>query len=109
MDVSRRQFLAAAGLATAAAALPSRLLAEVQRRTPPMPALSHWSDVRGMFALEPGYLHFTSFFLVSHPRPVREAIDAMRATLDANPLLAIEKRVLTEDATGVIRTVTTAA
>lgn len=109
MEVSRRQFLTTAGLATAAAAFPSRLLAEVQKRTPPMPDLSRWSDVRAMFPLAPDMLHFTSFFLVSHPRPVREAIEAMRATLDANPLLAIEKRVLTEDATGVIKTVTTAA
>jgi selenocysteine lyase/cysteine desulfurase len=96
MDISRRRFLATAGLATAAAAFPGRLVAEVRRRTPPLPDLARWSDVRALFPLAPGLLHFTSFYLVSHPRPVRDAIDAFRAAIDANPLLTIEHRMFTE-------------
>ncbi len=93
MDVSRRRFLATAGLVTAAAAVPGRLLAELEKRTPPLPDLSRWSDVKAMFSLAPGLLHFSSFFIVSHPRPVREAIDAYRAVIDANPLIELESRM----------------
>ena len=90
MELTRRRFLATAALASAAAAFPAWLLAEVQKRTPPLPDLSRWSDVRALFPLAPGLLHFTSFYLVSHPRPVRDAIEAFRATIDADPLHAIE-------------------
>ena len=90
MDISRRRFLATAGLATGAAAFPGWLLAEVRKRTPPLPDLSRWPDVRALFPLAPGLMHFASFYLVSHPRPVREAIEGFRAAIDANPLHAVE-------------------
>ncbi len=45
-----------------------------------------WEAVRGEFLLEPGWIHLASFFLVSHPRPVREAIERYRRRLDENPL-----------------------
>lgn len=49
-----------------------------------------WAAVRGLFDLDPGLIHMSSFFLVSHPRPVREAIERWRRRLDANPM-AIEE------------------
>jgi selenocysteine lyase/cysteine desulfurase len=45
-----------------------------------------WQSVRAEFNLAPGLLHFSQFFLVSHPRPVREAVEHYRRLLDANPV-----------------------
>ncbi|MFP3941360.1 MAG: aminotransferase class V-fold PLP-dependent enzyme [Thermoanaerobaculia bacterium] len=45
-----------------------------------------WAAVRGEFRLAPDWIHLGSFFLVSHPRPVREAIAEYRRRLDENPL-----------------------
>ena len=89
MAVSRRGFLASGGAALAAALAPGRLLAALEKSAPPAP-VSQWSDVRAQFALAPGYLHFASFFLASHPRPVRAAIDGFRKVLDENPFLTVE-------------------
>jgi selenocysteine lyase/cysteine desulfurase len=90
MDLGRRQFLVTGGLLAATALAPSRLLAAVERHTPPMPDLSRWPDVRAQFSLVPGLLHFSSFYLASHPRPVRDAVDAFRRALDENPLHTVE-------------------
>lgn len=49
-----------------------------------------WSAVRDEFALDPTWIHLSSFFLVSHPRPVRAAIEGWRQRLDRNPLLLEE-------------------
>ena len=49
-----------------------------------------WSAVRAEFDLAPGWLHLSQFFLVSHPRPVRDSIERYRRLLDANPLLTVE-------------------
>lgn len=45
-----------------------------------------WAAVRGEFLLDPEWIHLASFYLVSHPRPVREAIERYRRRLDENPL-----------------------
>ena len=34
-----------------------------------------WATVRAQFDLAPGCVHFSQFFLASHPLPVREAIE----------------------------------
>ena len=109
MDISRRRFLATAGFATAVSAVPGRLLAEIEKRTPPLPDLTRWSDVRALFPLAPGLMHFSSFFFVSHPRPVREAIDAYRAAIDANPLLAVERRLFDPNESSILEEVYKAA
>lgn len=49
-----------------------------------------WELVRREFPLSPDYVHLSQFFMVSHPRPVREAIERYRRAIDANPFLAIE-------------------
>lgn len=49
-----------------------------------------WTAVRDEFALDPSWIHLSSFFLVSHPRPVRAAIDAWRRRIDSDPLLLEE-------------------
>ena len=90
MQLDRRGFLALGSAALAAGALPSPLLAAVQKRTPTPDDLSDWKSVRAQFALKPGQLHFSSFYLASHPKPVREAIEAYRRSLDEEPYLFTE-------------------
>jgi selenocysteine lyase/cysteine desulfurase len=45
-----------------------------------------WTAVRRLFDLHPDWTHLASFYLVSHPKPVRDAIDAYRRRIDENPM-----------------------
>ncbi len=47
-----------------------------------------WESVRAQFELDPKLVHMAGFFLASHPRSVRQAIEAHRARLDVNPVRA---------------------
>lgn len=49
-----------------------------------------WSWVRSQFDVTPDYLHLSQFFITSHPRPVRDAIERHRRALDINPFLTLE-------------------
>ena len=89
---SRRQFLLRGAAATAAALAPDLLLAAARKQTPPAPDLSSWNAVRAQFDLAPGWIHLSSFYIASHPKPVREAIEGFRRALDANPYLEVEHR-----------------
>src|SRR5262249_18003143 len=51
-----------------------------------------WSTVRAQFDLAPGWVHLSSFFFASHPKPVRDAIAAYRRAIDANPYMEVERR-----------------
>jgi len=96
MALSRRRFLStvAAGVAGGAAIpLLPRLRAEDDGAGTAAPArlvdaegVVDWAAVRGEFLLDPDWIHLGSFYLVSHPRPVREAIERYRRLLDENPL-----------------------
>jgi len=85
MSLDRRSFLARASFTAAATGL-------VSGRGTPAAALTttdgavDWTEVRGLFNLAPDWIHLASFFLVSHPKPVRESIDEYRRRLDANPM-----------------------
>jgi hypothetical protein len=85
MALDRRTFLARAGLSAAASGL-------VSRSSPAATALFSaagdldWTAVRALFNLSPDWIHLACFYLVSHPKPVREAIDEYRRRLDANPM-----------------------
>ena len=90
MFISRRQLLAStawSALAGAASARRSFAQAEVSETADDF---TDWAWVRGQFDLAPDYLHFSQFFIVSHPRPVREAIDRFRRAIDSNPFLTVE-------------------
>jgi len=89
---SRREFLVRGAAAAAAALAPDRLLAAVREQTPKAPDLSSWAQVRAQFDLAPDWSHLSSFYISSHPRPVRDAIDAFRRAIDANPYLEVEHR-----------------
>jgi len=88
MTVNRRDFVATVGLsllggATAQSAAP-------QAAEPAAESYSDWSQVRAQFDLAPDLLHFSQFYLVSHPRPVRQSIERYRRMLDANPFITVE-------------------
>ena len=109
MDVSRRTFLATAGAAAAAALAPDRLLAAVQKHTPPAADLSSWAAVKSQFPLARDKAHFAGFFLTSHPKPVSDAIQAYRKALDESPYLEIERRLPISDVDSVTTEICRAA
>jgi len=90
MTLNRRDFVASVGwsflASTAARAAASK---------PAAPAAaadySDWARVRAEFDLSPEWLHFSQFYIVSHPRPVRAAIERYRHMLDANPFTTVEQ------------------
>ena len=53
-----------------------------------------WQAVRGEFALDPNLVHMTGFFLASHPRVVREALEEHRRAFDDNPVHYLEENVV---------------
>lgn len=98
MPLTRRQFLKTPLALAATASIPGSLLAAVAAQTPPLPDLSDWAAVRAQFALDPAYAHFASFFISSHPAPVREALEGYRRAIDRNPFLVVERAMFEDDA-----------
>lgn len=106
--LSRRRFLAVPAALGAAALLPGDFAVALAKETPAMPDLSDWAKVRAQFALDPGWMHFASFFIASHPAPVREAIDGWRRTMDRNPFQVIEQGMFEDEAHNIPLQVRTA-
>lgn len=98
MTLTRRGFLVAPAALAATALLPTGLLAAVAAETPPLPDLSNWQAIRAQFALDKSYSHFASFFIASHPTPVRNAIEGYRRAIDRNPFHVIEQGLFEDDA-----------
>jgi isopenicillin-N epimerase len=90
MKLSRRNFLTAAGLSIAANAFHAKSTFAQQKES-----RDDWSAVREQFDLGREYIHLSSFFLTSHPRPVREAIERYRKELDRNPFHVVEHGLFT--------------
>ena len=83
----RRDFLVRTGQTIGAVALASALrTAEALTCKQTSSDSPGWEEVRGNFNLAPGLVHMAGFFLASHPKPVRDAIEAYRRALDANPI-----------------------
>jgi isopenicillin-N epimerase len=93
MSINRRHFLINTSLAAVAGTL-SAVGQNRSKKSPPAAGaadLQSWEAVRGEFdRLAPDYIHLSSFFLVSHPRPVREAIERHRRAIDENPFVYLE-------------------
>ncbi|HYV17762.1 MAG TPA: aminotransferase class V-fold PLP-dependent enzyme [Verrucomicrobiae bacterium] len=116
MAVSRRQFLGssltATGLSFAGASLSQ---AAAEHHTPevhkPAPAVNpqDWGWVRSQFRLDPNYAHLSNFYIVSHPQPVRDAIDRYRRGLDENPFLFLEQHMFEKEEDMLWKRVTAAA
>lgn len=84
MTLSRRAFMGAAA-ASAAVLRPRPVFA-----APAVQSEPDWGWVRAQFDLDPEWMHFSSFFLASHPRPVRREIDRIREEIDRNPFAFVE-------------------
>jgi selenocysteine lyase/cysteine desulfurase len=91
MPLDRRRFLLATGLSMAGSAF-ARPASAASPDPPAKPAASplDWGWVRDQFELRRDLLHFATFYLVSHPRPVRDAIEALRRDLDENAFEVVE-------------------
>jgi isopenicillin-N epimerase len=88
----RRTFIGALGAGGLAAC--ARGAASPGSTTTPTPS-SSWAEVKAEFpALAKDLVHMSGFFLASHPRPVRAALEAHRAGLDENPLEYLEEHVV---------------
>ena len=86
--MDRRGFLVRSGLALAAWQLAEADVWAAKNRPG---AKRGWGDIRKEFNLDPTYLHFGLLYLTSHPRAVREAIDAHRTALDGNPVRYLQE------------------
>ena len=94
MTLDRRRLLLSAAAGGAATLLPwPAAQAESGAAAPaaPRPLVGadgavDWPAVRAEFDLAPDWLHFGTFYLVSHPRQVREAVARYARELDGNPL-----------------------
>ena len=84
----RRTFLKQAGLL--AASLPLLQTSDLALAATAPAGADKWQALRRQFDLDPNYLHFANFLLTSHPRPVQQAIDALRARFNANPGEAVD-------------------
>jgi isopenicillin-N epimerase len=93
MPITRRNFLVSGSLSLAAGALSPLLVQAGKTKASATADLKDWESVRRQFDLAPDYIHLALFFLASHPRPVREAIEQYRAKIDANPLLSVDSAV----------------
>jgi len=92
MAVDRRRFLQAAGLSVAGGALSPPALSPLpwQPVARAAGAERDWAWVRDQFDASREWKHFASFYIASHPRPVREAIEALRREIDRNPYAVVE-------------------
>lgn len=100
MSINRRQFLATTALSAFAGSAGAQ--AEAPQNARPAERLDEWPAVRRQFDLSPEFLHFSQFYIVSHPRPVREAIEHYRRTLDANPFVTLERGMFESNATNML-------
>ena len=97
--LSRRRFLVTSSLSAAAGLALPHVGAQVvrpTRQTTTSELASDWKAVREQFDLDPAWIHASLFFIASHPRPVRAAIEKYRAAMDANPLEAVEHGMFAE-------------
>jgi len=108
VSLSRRRLIVSGTLAAAGSALaPAVTLAERLRPDLSLPPkLDNWQTVREQFDLAPEYIHLGLFFLTSHPRPVRTAIENLRRRLDQNPFLTVERGMFEDNRPKFYETVT---
>jgi isopenicillin-N epimerase len=94
--LARREFLSRLTLAAGVAATGCHMgdsSGEPLAGTPV--ALASWTDrwsaFREQFTLSPDYVHMSALLIVSHPAPVREAIEEYRREIDENPVLTLRE------------------
>ena len=89
--MDRRQFLTTAAVGGAAAFGGAYALAGQASELPSADA--SWAEIKRQFDIAPGIVQMSSFYLASHPKPVREAIERHRRGLDRESHGYIEQNV----------------
>jgi selenocysteine lyase/cysteine desulfurase len=90
MSLSRRDFVATVGLSLAGTMAARSAAANEGVAVPAVDGNSDWDAVRAQFNLAPDWMHFSQFFIVSHPKPVRDAIERYRNMIDRQPFETVE-------------------
>jgi isopenicillin-N epimerase len=90
MSLSRRDFVATVGLSLVAGAASRTAAANEPVAVPGVDGNSDWAAIRAQFDLAPDWLHFSQFYIVSHPKPVRDAIARYARMLDSHPFTTVE-------------------
>jgi selenocysteine lyase/cysteine desulfurase len=90
MTLSRRDFVTTVGLTLAGTLTARTAAANEAVAVPAVDSSSDWAAVRAQFDLAPDWMHFSQFYIVSHPKPVRDAIERYRAMLDTHPFTTVE-------------------
>src|SRR5687767_4974833 len=90
MTLNRRDFVASVGLSLVGSAASRATAAAERAAAAAVNASSDWAAVRAQLDLSPDWLHFSQFYIVSHPKPVRQAIERYRRMLDVHPFSAVE-------------------
>ena len=88
--LNRRDFVATVGLSLVAGAASRAAAANEPVAVPAIDSSSDWAAVRAQFDLAPDWMHFSQFYIVSHPKPVRDAIERFRGMLDTQPFATVE-------------------
>jgi selenocysteine lyase/cysteine desulfurase len=90
MTLNRRDFVATVGLSLVGGAAARAAAANEPAAVPSLDSGSDWAAVRAQFDLAPDWMHFSQFYIVSHPKPVRDAIERFRRQLDVHPFSTVE-------------------
>ncbi len=91
MTLNRRDFVASVGFSLVGSAAARTAAANEPAVVPAVDGDSDWAAVKAQFdLLSAEWLHFSQFYIVSHPKPVRDAIERFRGMLDANPFTTVE-------------------
>ena len=92
--MDRRQFLATAAVGGAAAlSIGYAQGSEAQAGAPQIGRDSSWDEIKRQFDIAPGIVQMSAFYLASHPKPVRDAIERHRRGLDHDSLTYIDENV----------------
>lgn len=90
MTLNRRDFVTTVGLSLVGGAAARAAAANEPAAVPAIDSNSDWAAVRAQFDLAPDWMHFSQFYIVSHPKQVRDAIYRFRDMLDKNPFTTVE-------------------
>jgi selenocysteine lyase/cysteine desulfurase len=88
--MNRRKFIVRASLVATAAAVTGACRSS---GTPSIGSAGEWDKVRAQFNLSPDQIDLSALFIASHPKPVRDAIERYRRTLDENPTFYLRERL----------------
>ena len=88
--MNRREFFIHAGLAATAGAVAASC---GSRRSEILRGASEWDHVREQFNLAPDQIDLSALFIASHPKPVRDAIERHRLTLDKDPTFYLREQL----------------